>query len=355
MDSIQNPYGEGSVSQAESSSSTTLLRLVASGIPGDVLRGLPTMVIYEICFRVVVTAMAAPLVAWLVQRLVARSGSAAVSNEAIVRFLITPSGFAAVLALALGYLFGQLLLTAGLMAIAGMALSGRPVTVGRAVGVALRSSLLMLRFGFMQLIGLAILFAPFLGLAALTYGLLLSAHDINYYLAERPPSFYAAVRSGSAFGDFARETRRLLHTRLVRAADSAVRRRSDQVGVQVESREDCWRANSDRRLRPGLARFYRPSGAIHRAGLRIGRIARLDACRSASVGTGSDGRSGISPPGMALGCVGFSPGGRRQRSDCAVLRRTESRSRASLGGAFLHPNPRARSRPGGRGRCVWEV
>jgi glycerophosphoryl diester phosphodiesterase len=33
---------------------------------------------------------------------------------------------------------------------------------------------------------------PFLILLGLVYWLLLSRHDINYYLAERPPEFWAA-------------------------------------------------------------------------------------------------------------------------------------------------------------------
>jgi glycerophosphoryl diester phosphodiesterase len=158
------------------------------------------MIIYEICFRVIATTLAAPLLAWLVATLVASSGTAAVSNTAIARFLLTPAGMASALTLALGYLLGQLLLSAGLTAIAAMALSGRPVSVGQAVGVAARSSLLLLRVGIVQLAALAWLIAPFLGLAALTYGLLLSAHDINYYLAEKPPAFLAAVAIGAVLG-----------------------------------------------------------------------------------------------------------------------------------------------------------
>ncbi|HKI19714.1 MAG TPA: glycerophosphoryl diester phosphodiesterase membrane domain-containing protein, partial [Isosphaeraceae bacterium] len=150
--------------------SGALLGLVAVRLPGDLRRALPTMILYEICFRVLLTALAAPLVAWLVAILVARSGSAAVSNTAIVRFLLTPAGLAATLLMAVSYLLGQLLLIAGLMAIAAMALRRRPMKIDRAMGVALRSSLRLLRVGVMQLVGIACIFAPFLGLAGLTYG-----------------------------------------------------------------------------------------------------------------------------------------------------------------------------------------
>jgi hypothetical protein len=101
---------------------------------------------------------------------------------------------------ALGYLLGQLLLSAGLMALAALALAGRRVTLGPALGMATRSSLRLLRFGAKQLVALAVIFAPFLGLAGLTYGLLLTGHDINYYLAEEPPALLAAVAIGVVLG-----------------------------------------------------------------------------------------------------------------------------------------------------------
>ncbi len=151
-----------------------MFRRLAAGLPGDLRRCLPTMIAYEICFRTIAAMLGAPLLAWVVGMLVARSGSAAVSNTAIARFLLTPEGLAAAVVLVMAYLVGQLLLTAGLMAIAALALSGRPLSVGHAMGVALRSSLSLCRVGGTRLVGLAWFFAPFLGLAALTYGL--SAH-----------------------------------------------------------------------------------------------------------------------------------------------------------------------------------
>jgi glycerophosphoryl diester phosphodiesterase len=158
------------------------------------------MIAYEVVFRALILTLGAPVAAWAVGALVTRSGSAAVSNTAIARFLLTPAGLAVALLWALGYLFGQLLLSAGLMALAALALAGRRVTLGHALGLAARSSLRLLRFGARQLAALGVIFAPFLGLAGLTYGLLLTGHDINYYLAEKPPAFHAAVAIGVLLG-----------------------------------------------------------------------------------------------------------------------------------------------------------
>jgi glycerophosphoryl diester phosphodiesterase len=161
---------------------------------------MPTMIAYELIFRTAILALAAPMAGWAVARLVARSGSAAVSNTAIVHFLLTPAGLAAALLWAFGYLLGQLVLGAGLMALAALALAGRRVRLGHALGLATRSSLRLIRLGVMQLVGLAAVCLPFLGLAGVTYGLLLTGHDINYYLVERPPAFLAAAGIGAVLG-----------------------------------------------------------------------------------------------------------------------------------------------------------
>jgi glycerophosphoryl diester phosphodiesterase len=158
------------------------------------------MIAYEVVFRALIFALAAPVAAWAVRGLVARSGSAAVSNTDIGQFLMTPAGLTMAVLWALGYLLGQLLLSAGIMALAALALAGRRLDLGHALGMAARSSLRLLQFGARQLVGLALIFAPFLGLAGLTYGLLLTGHDINYYLAERPPAFLVAAAIGAVLG-----------------------------------------------------------------------------------------------------------------------------------------------------------
>ncbi len=200
MGKDHGPSEDDPAPEERRASATALYRRLAARLPGELRRDLPTMIVYEICFRTIVTMLGAPLLAWLVSALVARSGSVAVSNIAIVQFLLTPSGLAVAIILAMGYLVGQLLLAAGLMVIAALALSGRPMSVAHAMDVALRSSLSLLRVGFMQIMGFAWLFAPFLGLAALTYVLLLTRHDINYYLAEKPIAFLAAAAIGVALG-----------------------------------------------------------------------------------------------------------------------------------------------------------
>ena len=117
------------------------------------------MIAYEVVFRALILALGAPVTAWMFGALVKRSGTAAVSNTAIAGFLLTPSGLAAALLWALGYLLGQLLLSAGLMALAALALADRRVSLGHASGMATRSSLRLLRLGVKRLVVLAVIFA----------------------------------------------------------------------------------------------------------------------------------------------------------------------------------------------------
>jgi len=170
--------------------------LPSQGLWADIRRALPSMIVYEAGFRLMITALGAPLAAWILETLVNRSGNPAVSNTSIGRFLITPSGFACGLFMILGYVMGQLFLSAGLIGVAALARAGRRVNVLDGVRTAFWSSLKLFRVGLFQLLGNAWLLAPFLGLAGLTFALLLTRHDINYYLAEKPPSFYAAAGIG---------------------------------------------------------------------------------------------------------------------------------------------------------------
>lgn len=170
--------------------------LPPGGLWADLGRALPSMIAYEVGFRAVTTALAAPLAAWILQSLVARTGTPALSNTSIARFLLTPTGLVCGLLMVLGYFLGQLFLSAGLIPIAALARSGQRVSVLYGVRTAFRSSLKLFRVGLFQLVANAWLIAPFLGVAGLTFELFLSGHDINYYLAERPPSFYIAATIG---------------------------------------------------------------------------------------------------------------------------------------------------------------
>ena len=301
-------------------SNWSIFRRLAARLPGDLGRCLPTMVVYEICFRTIATVIGAPILAWVVRMLVARSGSAAVSNSAIGGFLITPSGLAAAFVLAMGYLVGQLVLMAGLVAIAALSLSGRPMSVGHAIFMALRSSLNMFRVGIMQLMGLAWLFAPFLGLAAVTYGFLLSGHDINYYLAERPPAFLTAVAIGAVLAvALCLVGRGCIHPRSVRGADPVVRGWANSRCISVEPGTDE-RVYVD--LRGACALLARARGSLGPARgsfVHMDRGSRGRDGRCAGAASGGARRRAFARAGLAAGRDRVYPGRGGEHSDGAVL------------------------------------
>jgi hypothetical protein len=199
---------------------------------------------------------------------VARSGSAALSNTAIARFLLTPAGLAVALLWVLGYLFGQLLLSAGLMALAALALAERRVTVAHSLGTATRSSLRLLRFGARQLAALALIFAPFLGLAAVLLAVMagLTVLGVRLWHEVRIARAVSVIAHRGSSRDAPENTLAAVRTAIEHGADYAeidAHLTADGVPV-VRHDEDLQRLAADPR-RPGelsLAELKRIDGLI---------------------------------------------------------------------------------------------
>jgi glycerophosphoryl diester phosphodiesterase len=141
-----------------------------------------------------------PLATLLLRLAVSFSGSAALSDQDILFFILSPFGF--LCALFLGSVFsiivflghGALLVVAGSVS-AGEAASVREVMVflaGRMVG--------LFRLALLVLLRVLLNVLPFVLLLLLIYIGLLSDYDINYYLAEKPPEWRLAIGLGGAVG-----------------------------------------------------------------------------------------------------------------------------------------------------------
>ena len=128
--------------------------------------------------------------------LIASTGHSAVTNTEIARFLVSPAGIAYLVLIALSVMLGTLIEHVGVIAIAAMNLRGRGETVRDTLAALVAVFVRLLSFGVNSLVTLAFLCAPFAVLGGLAYLALLSRHDINYYLSNRPPSFYAALMIG---------------------------------------------------------------------------------------------------------------------------------------------------------------
>jgi glycerophosphoryl diester phosphodiesterase len=164
---------------------------------GDLFRRnwLP-MVAYALIISVAGLLLVTPLSAWILNRLAARSGEFIVGNHELVGWLLSPTGLLYLLLVASVALMGLVLQVVGLIWIAESAgkkgfLSTREILL-RAI-VAIPN---LFRFCLAVFVVCVICLLPLaMGLGAI-YLLLLSAHDINYYLTVQPASWQWAQVAG---------------------------------------------------------------------------------------------------------------------------------------------------------------
>ncbi len=187
--------------------------------------------------------------AWVISPLIESSGRAAVTNTDIASFLLSTAGLLTVIMLALSFVLGSMIEHIGVISIASARLEGREVTMADTLATLRAVAVRILSFGVAKLGLLAVLCTPFVVLAGLAYLVLLTRHDINYYLANRPPSWYLALAIGA-----------LLMTVLGTALLAALRR------------HDLRRADPLARTKRGPRGRPRELGADERARAWVGSI-----------------------------------------------------------------------------------
>lgn len=133
-----------------------------------------------------------PLVTLVISWLILTSGDAALTDEDILFFALSPTGLLVML------LVGGLYTTVLIFEQATMLTSAHSLALGRTVSLAGLGRFLLIKSWVLfrlslHMIGRSILIAaPFLAAGALVYGLLLAEFDINYYLSEKPPVLWWA-------------------------------------------------------------------------------------------------------------------------------------------------------------------
>jgi heterodisulfide reductase subunit C len=135
----------------------------------------------------------APLVGWLTDRIVARSGSDVVSNYDIARFVLSPAGLVfvvLVVATTIAFYTSQL---AGYAWISGHAIARADVTLRGTIGAVAQKLRLLVRLGARMFVRTVLLALPFLAIVAIVWFATLAGRDINYYLAEHPPEWRRAL------------------------------------------------------------------------------------------------------------------------------------------------------------------
>src|SRR5271166_1443168 len=173
---------------------------LASGVLGDFRRLFVPLAWFELVFKGVAALLGFAGEAGLLAILMQSTGTSAVTNTDIVEFLLTPVGVLVVAVLGLSTLLAAVLEHLGVMAIAAQFQRGQKIHALGITRILVSLLLPLLRLHAAGLALLALTAAPLALLVGLTYAALLSADDINYYLANRPPSFIAAVIIGGLLG-----------------------------------------------------------------------------------------------------------------------------------------------------------
>lgn len=134
-----------------------------------------------------------PIVALAFRTFVATSGRDLLADEDILRFLLSPIGLACLIVVG-GLVIGAVVLEqAVLLRIVWASEAGRPLGIREAVVTTLADTLPTVKLGGLLAASVLLVAAPYVAGVGLLYWMLLTGHDINYYLADKPPVFWVAV------------------------------------------------------------------------------------------------------------------------------------------------------------------
>jgi len=167
---------------------------VASANDRSVLRAWRALAAGDIAYKAIAFAILTPLIVALMRLLIRRTGTTAVADVDIALFLFTTRAGALALVLVLALIIGVTALEqACLMTIVLTALRGKRPRLRDAFAHAARNAFAVLRVTVNLVVRLLVLAAPFAAAIGATYWALLTGHDINFYLTDRPPTFWGAA------------------------------------------------------------------------------------------------------------------------------------------------------------------
>ena len=149
----------------------------------------------ELLFRAFAFALLTPVVGLLFRGFVSLSGRTVLADADMARFLCHPTGWLALVvvgAAAIGVLaFEQSVL----MTLSLASKHSHGLTVIRSFQFVARKVVEILRVTSLMVARSLLLMAPFLAMAGAVFALLLTEHDINYYLTAKPKEYWLAVVS----------------------------------------------------------------------------------------------------------------------------------------------------------------
>ncbi len=164
-----------------------------SRISRDLQDTWPQLAITDILYKIVAFVVLTPLTATLVRMVVSMSGRTVLADEDLLFFFVRPVGWLSLILIG-GISVAILgLEQAALMTIVLGKRRGLQVDFWRALVFVAGRAWSVLQVTALLVARVLLIAAPFLLAAGLTYWLLLTRHDINFYLAEKPPEFLWAL------------------------------------------------------------------------------------------------------------------------------------------------------------------
>jgi glycerophosphoryl diester phosphodiesterase len=150
------------------------------------------LVFVDVLAKAIGLLVVTPVVTVLFRLAAAHRGSAVLTDEEILWFLLSPVGLLLLVVVGAVVLWMFFVQHGAILAIAHAASAGNRMTALWAYGVVMRRGAAVLRLAAGLVLKLLLLSAPFVGAMAVVYLALLAEFDINYYLAARPPAFWIA-------------------------------------------------------------------------------------------------------------------------------------------------------------------
>lgn len=168
--------------------------MIVTSALGDLRRSWRTLVLTDLAFKAIAFALLSPGLMLLVRWAMSRTGTAVVADTDLATFFLTtrPGLIALVVGASILAAITALELSC-LMAVGLAAHHDRRLTVRGALAFVGSRSFAVLRLMGIMVAHLIVGLLPFAFGIAAVYWTLLRYHDINFYLASRPPAFWVAV------------------------------------------------------------------------------------------------------------------------------------------------------------------
>ena len=171
------------------------------GVVTDAVRDLSdswrSLAITDLVYKGVGFALLTPATVLLVRWMASRTGTRVVADADLVRFFVTTRVGVLILIVGGGILLAITALEmACLMAIGLAGAKGTRLNARSALAFGAKKAPFVLALMWHMLVRVILGVLPFLAALGLVYFALLRPHDINYYLAHRPPMFYVAAAIG---------------------------------------------------------------------------------------------------------------------------------------------------------------